>query len=147
MTDRPYEGSPYDGSYEGSRENPYQGYDPYAQQPQPYAQPQPHQHPQAHQAQPPQAQQHQQPQGWPGQQQGYDDPHAGRQYTQQWQGQTWDTQTHAQPLVAAAEPAAQTAYLPSMGHHEPAPAPASDPYGAQAPAPSATAAPAAHAGA
>jgi hypothetical protein len=59
----------------------YQGYDPYQQQPQ---QPQ---------------------QAWPGQQ-GHQDPQAAQQYTQQWQGQTWDTQLH-QPA-----PAPEPAYLP-----------------------------------
>ncbi|WP_405862234.1 hypothetical protein OG407_28160 [Streptomyces sp. NBC_01515] len=52
--------------YEGYDE----GYDPYAQQ----------------------RQQPQQAQAWPGHQQAYDDPQAAQQYTQQWQGQTWDTQ-------------------------------------------------------
>ncbi|MFG3552204.1 hypothetical protein [Streptomyces sp. NPDC047725] len=51
-------------------------------------------------------------QAWPGghQQggQGYDDPDAG-QHTQQWQGQTWETQL--QPPVSAEE----TAYLPPLG--------------------------------
>ncbi|NEC52021.1 hypothetical protein G3I18_26195 [Actinospica acidiphila] len=44
-----------------------------------------------------------QPQAWPGQ--GYDhayDPYADQQHTQQWQGQTWETQM--QPPVAAAAP-------------------------------------------
>ncbi|MET7682704.1 hypothetical protein [Streptomyces sp. NPDC005423] len=61
---------------------PYEGYDeghdPYAPHP-------PH---------PP----HQPPQAWPGQQQSYDDPQAAQQYTQQWQGQTWETQI--QPTTA-----------------------------------------------
>ncbi|MFE7231968.1 hypothetical protein ACFVAF_15065 [Streptomyces sp. NPDC057596] len=111
MTDRPYEGppgSPYD--------NPYSGYDPYAgqypqqpaaQQPYPPAQPQASA---AQQAYPPA-----QPQAWPAQQQAYEDPQAADQYTQQWQGQTWDTQTHARPPAAAAE----TAYLPPVGHQGP----------------------------
>ncbi|WP_128432283.1 hypothetical protein [Streptomyces cyaneus] len=63
----------------------YDGYDPYQQQPA--------------------------PQGWPGQQ-AYDDPQAAQQYTQQWQGQTWETQV--QPPVAPAS-AAETSYLPSQG--------------------------------
>jgi hypothetical protein len=46
-------------------------------------------------------------QAWPGQQ-GYDDPHAAQQYTQQWQGQTWETQMHA-PVTAV-----ETAYLPQQ---------------------------------
>ncbi|MFJ8469334.1 hypothetical protein [Streptomyces swartbergensis] len=95
---------------------PYDGYDPYGQQPQ---------QPQA-------------PQGWPGQahqqgyqqghqgyqgQQGYDDPYAAQQYTQQWQGQTWETQTQSpvSPQVTAAE---ETAYLPPQGYQDAAPAPA-----------------------
>ncbi|MDH6218546.1 hypothetical protein [Streptomyces pseudovenezuelae] len=78
MTDQPYDPR-------------YQGYDPYQQQPQ--------------QQQPPQQPQQQPQQQWPGQQ-GYDDPHAAQQYTQQWQGQTWETQVH-QPVAPA-----DTAYLP-----------------------------------
>ncbi|GAA2613846.1 MULTISPECIES: hypothetical protein [Streptomyces] len=68
---------------------PYEGYDPYGQQ---------------------------QPQAWPGQQP-YDDPYAAQQYTQntqQWQGQTWETQTQ-QPVTAA-----ETAYLPQQGYAAPA---------------------------
>ncbi|MFF4019568.1 hypothetical protein [Streptomyces sp. NPDC001843] len=50
-----------------------------------------------------------------GQAAGYDEQH-----TQQWQGQTWETQVHApvQPPVAAAE----TAYLPQQGYEPAAPA-------------------------
>ncbi|MFE9686408.1 hypothetical protein [Streptomyces sp. NPDC006285] len=84
MSNQPYEG-PYDG--------PYEGYDPYRQQ-------------QHHQ------QQHQQQaaSGWPGQQP-YDEAAAAQQqYTQQWEGRTWETQV--QPPVA---PAADTAYLPQQG--------------------------------
>ncbi|MFE5895514.1 hypothetical protein ACFQ6E_42270 [Streptomyces sp. NPDC056462] len=80
MTDQPYQG--YDG---------YDGYDPYQQQ-----------------RQPQQPQQPTAPQAWPGQQ-AYDDPQAAQQYTQQWQGQTWETQV--QPPASAAE----TSYLPSQG--------------------------------
>lgn len=135
MTDRPYEGSPYEGSYENPNpnpyESPYQGYEPYTQQPYPQPQPEPYQQAQAQAQARPQPQQ-QYPQAWPGQQQpAYGDPHAGGQYTQQWQGQTWETQTHAQP-VTAAEPAAQTAYLPPLNHPEPTPATA--PPAAPAPA-------------
>ncbi|WP_406200724.1 hypothetical protein OG331_26840 [Streptomyces sp. NBC_01017] len=91
MTDQPYQG--YDG---------YDGYDPYQQQRQ----------------QPQQPQQPTAPQAWPGQQ-AYDDPQAAQQYTQQWQGQTWETQV--QPPVAPSapsapsDPAAETSYLPSQG--------------------------------
>ncbi|KRD17731.1 hypothetical protein ASE41_23585 [Streptomyces sp. Root264] len=62
-------------------------------------------------------------QAWPGQQQGYDDPQAHLQYTQQWQGQTWETSV--QPPVTAADPAtaaepARTAYLPPQTGGAPA---------------------------
>jgi hypothetical protein len=92
---------------------------------QPYQPYQPHQGHQPHQEHQPQ-QGYQDYQGsaahqgydqpdWPGQQQaqaqaqGYDDPgpQAHLQYTQQWQGQTWETSV--QPPVAAADPA-RTAY-------------------------------------
>ncbi|MFF0017774.1 hypothetical protein [Streptomyces sp. NPDC005374] len=44
-------------------------------------------------------------QGWPAHaQQGYDEQQAAQQYTQQWQGQTWETQVHA-PLPAPTDPA------------------------------------------
>ncbi|MFF1319171.1 hypothetical protein ACFVZZ_06980 [Streptomyces chartreusis] len=58
------------------------------------------------------------PQGWPAQQQPYEDPQAAQQYTQQWQGQTWETQVH-QPVTPA--PAEETAYLPPQN-------PAAGPY-------------------
>ncbi|MFF7378530.1 hypothetical protein ACFY96_25155 [Streptomyces massasporeus] len=52
----------------------------------------------------------QQPQAWPGQgYQGYEDPHAAQQYTQQWQGQTWETQNHQ--AVSAQAPDPETAIL------------------------------------
>lgn len=51
-------------------------------------------------------------QGWPAHaQQGYEEPQAAQQYTQQWQGQTWETQVQA-PLAGAAE----TAYLPQQAY-------------------------------
>ncbi|MET7735768.1 hypothetical protein ABZT02_31030 [Streptomyces sp. NPDC005402] len=46
-------------------------------------------------------------QGWPAQQ-GYDDSQAAQQYTQQWQGQTWETQVGT--------PAAETAYPPQQAY-------------------------------
>ncbi|MFI6441858.1 hypothetical protein [Streptomyces sp. NPDC050759] len=49
-------------------------------------------------------------QGWPAQQ-AYDDAQAAQQHTQQWQGQTWDTQMH-RPVQAAPE----TAYLPQQAY-------------------------------
>ncbi len=73
MTDQPYQGGPYEG------------HDPYQQQPAP-----------------PQDWQGTAPQGAQG---GYDP-----QSTQTWQGQTWETQTHA-PVQAAAE---ATAYMPPL---------------------------------
>ncbi|MFI2425035.1 hypothetical protein ACH5A7_13180 [Streptomyces sp. NPDC018955] len=56
---------------------------------------------------------------WPGQQQAYEDPYADQQYTQQWQGQTWETQT--QPPVAAA------VYAPVSPAPAPAPVPRAAP--------------------
>ncbi|MDX2938013.1 hypothetical protein [Streptomyces ipomoeae] len=79
---------PYGSSYEG-----YEGYDPYPQ------------HPAQHQPQPqPQPQQD----GW----QGYDQSQAAhaQQYTQQWEGQTWETQL--QPQAAVPANLTETAYLP-----------------------------------
>ncbi|MFG2125801.1 hypothetical protein [Streptomyces sp. NPDC048710] len=120
MSDQPYQGGPYEG---------YEGYDPYGHQQQ--------QQQQQHQA----AQQ-----AWPGQQPqaGYDQYGGGQgqyadaypqpgydpQHTQQWQGQTWETQTHGH--VHAAE----TAYLPAQEPFAPqAPAPEPQPYQQPQPAP------------
>ena len=51
-------------------------------------------------------------QGWPAHaDQGYEDPQSAQQHTQQWQGQTWDTQLHT-PAQATPE----TAYLPQQGY-------------------------------
>jgi hypothetical protein len=69
--------------YDPQYEPPYEGYDPYQQ--------------------PPQPPQHQQPAAGPDWQ----------QHTQQWEGQTWETQTHA-PLVSAPD----TAYLPPQGYQQ-----------------------------
>ncbi|WP_320780758.1 hypothetical protein [Streptomyces sp. CRN 30] len=71
--------------------SPYEGYDPYQQQP----------------AQPSHASQPSQP-AWQ-----YAEEQEQQQYTQQWAGQTWETQL--QPPVPAAD-AAETAYLPSQGY-------------------------------
>jgi hypothetical protein len=96
MSDQPYDGgtggTPYQQGYEGYQG--YQRYDPYQQQAP-------------------------QQQAWPGQQ-AYEDPQAAQQYTQQWQGQTWETQVHQQQPV----PAAETAYLPQQGYE---PVAAADP--------------------
>ncbi|MEU6146582.1 hypothetical protein ABZ848_40330 [Streptomyces sp. NPDC047081] len=55
-------------------------------------------------------------------QQAYDDPYAAQQYTQQWQGQTWETQYQA-PVTTA-----ETGYLPPQAPNDQAQ------YGNQAPA-------------
>jgi hypothetical protein len=53
-------------------------------------------------------------QAWPGQQ-AYEDPQAAQQqYTQQWQGQTWETQMRQQPVQTA-----DTAYLPPQAPQAP----------------------------
>lgn len=103
MTDQPHQPYPQYG-----QDQPYEGYDAHAwpgQQPQ--------------QAQPPQ-------QAYPSypSYEGYGeqpDPNAG-QYTQQWQGQTWETQV--QPPVSAEE----TAYLPPHAQPQPQAQPQSQPY-------------------
>ncbi|MGW3410849.1 hypothetical protein [Streptomyces sp. NPDC000888] len=73
---------PYEPPYEPSYDSPYEGYDPY-QQPQPPQQPQ-------------------QPAPQP----------EWQQHTQQWEGQTWETQAHV-PVSAA-----DTAYLPPQGYQQ-----------------------------
>ncbi|MDW4909751.1 hypothetical protein RB628_31560 [Streptomyces sp. ADMS] len=85
----------------------YEGYDPYQQQYEQQYEPQQQPQPQP------------QPQAWPGQQQVYDDAQA-QQYTQQWQGQTWETQMQAPVTAAPVAPAAvaqvpETPYLPAQG--------------------------------
>ncbi|WP_069765023.1 hypothetical protein [Streptomyces sp. LUP47B] len=50
-------------------------------------------------------------QGWPAQQGYDDDAQAAQQHTQQWQGQTWDTQVH-RPVRSAPE----TAYRPQQDY-------------------------------
>ncbi|MFI5798418.1 hypothetical protein [Streptomyces sp. NPDC051677] len=89
---------------------------------QPYQPYQPHQPHQGYQPQ--QGYQGYDEQEWPGQQQGqqgqgYDDPNpqAHLQYTQQWQGETWETSV--QPSVTAADPE-RTAYLPPQTGEAPA---------------------------
>ncbi|MQY38226.1 hypothetical protein SRB17_62360 [Streptomyces sp. RB17] len=112
-----------DQPYQGG---PYEGYDPYQQQHQPQA-----------------AQQ-----SWPGhdhpygqQQPGYDPQH-----TQQWQGQTWDTQAHASVQMPAEtyegyqeyqEYQQQYQQYAAAPHPEPQPAPAHAPAPAPAPVPQA----------
>ncbi|MEU0422916.1 hypothetical protein ABZ235_04750 [Streptomyces canus] len=72
-------------------------------------------------------------QGWPAQQ-AYDDAQAAQQHTQQWQGQTWDTQMH-RPVQSAPE----TSYLPQQdyegrpqGYGPPQGAPGAGAYGSPA---------------
>lgn len=88
---------PFEGRYEGQ----YEEYDPYRQ---PQQESQDEQSPQQGQ----QGQQQGQGQGQ-GQQQGQGQPD-WQQQTQQWEGRTWETQTH--PSV----PAADTAYLPPQAY-------------------------------
>ncbi|MEU9960194.1 hypothetical protein [Streptomyces sp. NPDC050982] len=100
--------------YEGNGDGPYEGYDPYQQQPQ-----------------------QQPPSGWPGHQQQYeaDAEPDQQQYTQQWEGQTWETQV--QPSVTptapapAPAPAADTAYFPQQAPHGPGEQQYAAQYGAQ----------------
>ncbi|KUO10553.1 hypothetical protein [Streptomyces sp. DSM 15324] len=56
-------------------------------------------------------------QNWPAQQQGHDDPQAHLQYTQQWQGQTWETSV--QPPVTADAPGAYPGHAGPGGHAGP----------------------------
>ena len=102
MTNQPYE-EPYDGPLEGQqyrRRQQYQGEQHGQQQ---YQGEQHGQQPQGYDRQ------GHDPQGYdPYWQQAYEDPQAAQQHTQQWQGQTWETQMH-QPVSAA-----ETAYLPQQ---------------------------------
>ncbi|MET9456382.1 hypothetical protein ABZY05_15060 [Streptomyces canus] len=73
-------------------------------------------------------------QGWPAQQAYDDDAQAAQQYTQQWQGQTWETQVH-RPVQSAPE----TSYLPQQdyeggpqGYGPPQGAPGAGAYGSPA---------------
>ncbi|MCX5284201.1 hypothetical protein OHB33_22775 [Streptomyces sp. NBC_01558] len=84
---------PFEGRYEGT----YEEYDPY-RQPQQESEDQQAPHQGQQQGQGPQAQQ--QGQGQPDWQ----------QHTQQWEGRTWETQTHS------SVPAADTAYLPPQAY-------------------------------
>ncbi|EYT79004.1 membrane protein [Streptomyces sp. Tu 6176] len=170
MTDQPYEGAGYGDPRQGTPEghDPYahqQHGQRYQQQPDgrydQYGQQHNQQYGQ-HQQYDQYGQQAAHPQQvWPGQeQQPYADPYAASQsqaqgqaqsqgygygqdldHTQQWQGQTWDTQTHGQPVVTGREPApapepaaARTAYLPPLAHPEPQLQPQPRPV-APAPAP------------
>ncbi|WP_329339448.1 hypothetical protein OG252_27595 [Streptomyces sp. NBC_01352] len=81
-------------------------------------------------------------------QQAYEDPQAAQQYTQQWQGQTWETQVQqpvqaVQPVQSPAQ--AETAYMPQQAPVQQAPVqPAYASYGGpqpQAQAPQAPQAP------
>ncbi|MPY52950.1 hypothetical protein [Streptomyces acidicola] len=89
---------------------PYEGYDPYQQQS--GHQPHPDHQQQGHQPQPG----YQQP-DW----QGHDETQdaQAQQYTQQWEGQTWETQAH---MPVAPADVTETAYLPPQSPVQP-PAP------------------------
>ncbi|MFZ4178096.1 hypothetical protein ACOZCI_28040 [Streptomyces griseoincarnatus] len=126
MTNQPYGGGYGYGAqeppvtpYQQPPVSPYQEppVTPYQQPPvSPYQEPPvtPYQQPPVTPYQQPQSPPHAQPQAWPGQ--GYGDPYdpyADQQDTQQWQGQTWETQMQPPvPPVAAAE---ETSYLPPQG--------------------------------
>ncbi|MGW0712472.1 hypothetical protein ACWD4G_42165 [Streptomyces sp. NPDC002643] len=104
MSNQPY-------GYEGHQGHD-QSYDPHQQQPQQPYQPYPHQP---------------QQDGW----QGYDQSQAAhaQQYAQQWEGQTWETQVHAQPAIAAN--LTETAYLPPQTDAQYAPQPTASPVAPQ----------------
>ncbi|MFE9450479.1 hypothetical protein [Streptomyces sp. NPDC006739] len=128
MTNQPYEGGPYENRYEGQyddpSENPYEN--PYAGHNGQYNGPYNAYDPAQQQAwQPPQ---HGRPDQYP--QPGYDnDPGHDhqQQYTQQWQGQTWETQTHASVPAAEAAHQAQQAYQVAQSYQRPAQAPVAEP--------------------
>nr|WP_172386869.1 hypothetical protein [Streptomyces sp. MNP-20] len=102
LSDQPHQG--YDPYQAQPGQQGYDPYDPYQQQ---VAQPQP-QSPHGD---------GQYPQQW-----GYQDPYAGQQdYTQQWQGQTWETQVQPVPMPVA--DVTETAYLPQQSADQWAPAP------------------------
>ncbi|MFG2886624.1 hypothetical protein ACGFYV_30715 [Streptomyces sp. NPDC048297] len=115
-------------------DQPYEGYDPYQQQHQQHQQ-------QAHQQQQP----HQQ-QEWSGHgQAGYGQhagpyPHTGYEAqptTQQWQGQTWESQTHTSMPTAGPQPYHQPQPHPQPYHQpqpQPAPVPAAVPVAEPGPA-------------
>jgi hypothetical protein len=89
----------------------------------------------------PYQQQHRpQPQGWPGQEQQYHAQQSGYdpQLTQQWQGQTWETQTHAPVQQGYPQPSYQEyPQQTSHGYAQYTPAPQPEPAPAPAPQPSA----------
>lgn len=93
--------------YEENGNGPYEGYDPY-QQP---------------------------PSGWPGHQQQYeaDAEPDQQQYTQQWEGQTWETQVQppVTPTAPPSAPAADTAYFPQQAPHGPGAQQGAQQYAAQ----------------
>ncbi|MFD5710216.1 hypothetical protein ACFWHW_07455 [Streptomyces pharetrae] len=127
---------PYDG-YAGQRHQGYEGYDPY-QQPQ-HQEPQQYHEPQYQQ--PGQYQQYQQ-------QPAYQDQYAAAPYTQQWEGQTWDTglqqataeyAPQSQQYAAHQQPQQQSQPYAARQAHEP-PAPVTAPEPAPGPQPVLTAA-------
>ncbi|MFF9605128.1 hypothetical protein ACF1GY_23005 [Streptomyces sp. NPDC014684] len=134
MSDQPYQGGPYEG-YDPHRQQPHQQ-QPFPQHPQHHQEHQEHQqHHQQHQEhqQPYQPQEHQQ--AWAGYE-GYAQPGHDAELTQQWQGQTWETQTHApvRPDAAYPLPPEQQAYQQPQhaAQHHPQ---AAEPYAQQQPQP------------
>ncbi|MET8802658.1 hypothetical protein [Streptomyces sp. NPDC004546] len=110
MSDQPYQG-PYQGG-------PYEGYDPYQQQ----------------------HQQQADRQSWPGYDHQYaqqPEPGYDPQLTQQWQGQTWETQTHASVQTPAPQPQTYDGQYQHQQQHAAAPQPQPHPAPAAAPAPDA----------
>ncbi|MBV7696837.1 hypothetical protein [Streptomyces sp. TRM70350] len=105
---------PYEGMYDG-------GYDPYQQ-----GQPPHQQTPQYQQGQPPHQQTPQYQQGHPQYQQGhppYQQPYAAAQYTQQWEGQTWDTQAQPTPAYVPRQPPESGQWARQSYEEEPQPVP------------------------
>ncbi|MEV2254724.1 hypothetical protein AB0I94_29835 [Streptomyces sp. NPDC050147] len=107
-----------DQRYEGyGEQQPYGDYDPYRQEYPPEQVQQPY----------PPEQQYQYPQqsAYPQQ------PYSQDAYTQQWEGQTWDTQIQPSPAVGVTE----TAYLPPQAYGQPQPQPSPQPQPQPQPSP------------
>ncbi|MBX9394773.1 hypothetical protein K4749_14495 [Streptomyces sp. TRM72054] len=134
MSNQPYEGM-YDGGYDPYQQGqpPYQqGQPPYQQGQAPYQQrqpPYPQQHGQAPDPQQPQSPYSQQ--GQPQYQQTphyqqaqYQQPHGARapQYTQQWEGRTWDTQAQPTPAYVPQQPP-ESGQRAQQSYERPQPAP------------------------
>ncbi|MFH8490862.1 hypothetical protein [Streptomyces longisporoflavus] len=116
MSDPRYEGYGYDGY--GNYDPYQQGYPPeQVQQPYPPEQQQPQPQQYAPEQQYAQEQYGHQQYQYPQQQQQQPQPYAHDAYTQQWEGQTWDTRVQPSPVVDVTE----TAYLPPQAYGAPAP--------------------------